>query len=350
SFCSVTYEGIGTFGNFDFYHPIYRPFTFFFKPDPPEEIVPTFTLYTRSNPHAPETLIWNDTASLLNSKYFNSSLKTKVLIHGFLENSAFNPVRWLHKTKTKLLNSGDYNVILVDWDKGSKIIYDKAVLNARVIGPMIAIQIQRLCDVYANTTLADFHLISFSLGCHVAGYAGKFLEGKLGWITGLDPSRPLFEGLQPEAYLYYTDASFVEVLHTDSRLLIGLGFSEPTGKDRHIYKQWKRPARVLDREVQQLQTAGHLFWTSYIISLSIEYYLETLSLSSDPPQAFECASFEEFEEGKCTDCGAAGERCVFLGLRSIEYQNRDLTTQVGPIGRFFIKTNEQAPYFGNNTN
>lgn len=230
SFCSVTYEGIGTFGNFDFYHPIYRPFTFFFKPDPPEEIVPTFTLYTRSNPHAPETLIWNDTASLLNSKYFNSSLKTKVLIHGFLENSAFNPVRWLHKTKTKLLNSGDYNVILVDWDKGSKIIYDKAVLNARVIGPMIAIQIQRLCDVYANTTLADFHLISFSLGCHVAGYAGKFLEGKLGWITGLDPSRPLFEGLQPEAYLYYTDASFVEVLHTDSRLLIGLGFSEPTGK------------------------------------------------------------------------------------------------------------------------
>ena len=90
---------------------------------------------------------------------------------------------------------------------------------------MTGIFIQNLINEF-NVSPSSFHLIGHSLGAHVVGYAGKWLEGKLAHITGLDPAGPYFEGLtNPAARLWHTDAQFVESIHTDAHHLIPtLGF------------------------------------------------------------------------------------------------------------------------------
>lgn len=49
--------------------------------------------------------------------------------------------------------------------------------------------------------------------------------------AGLDPAGPLFESYSPSVRLDYTDARFVDVIHTnaDSLLMGGLGAFEPMG-------------------------------------------------------------------------------------------------------------------------
>lgn len=68
------------------------------------------------------------------------------------------------------------------------------------------------------------HLIGFSLGAHVSGFAGAELPG-LSRITGLDPAGPLFESQHPKARLDSTDANFIDVIHSNGENLIlgGLG-------------------------------------------------------------------------------------------------------------------------------
>lgn len=108
------------------------------------------------------------------------------------------------------------------------------------------------------------HLIGYSLGAHVAGYAGTFVQGTIGRITGkfsencqkntekkvlldlpnlpfdfylgLDPAGPMFEGVEEQRRLSPDDADFVDVLHTYTREALGvsIGIQQPIG-DIDIY-------------------------------------------------------------------------------------------------------------------
>ena len=131
--------------------------------------------------------------------------------------------------KDAFLTASDVNVIIVDWSKGNKFPYGQAAANTRVVGAMIAIQITAIATL-KNASLSSFHIIGQSLGAHTAGFAGKFLGNQtLGQITGMDPAGPNFEGTPPEARLWYTDAQFVDAIHTDIRPVIGLGMEEACG-------------------------------------------------------------------------------------------------------------------------
>lgn len=102
--------------------------------------------------------------------------------------------------------------------------------NARVVGIMLGIFVTNLCNAF-KVSENTFHILGHSLGAHIAGYAGKYLDGKLGHITGFDPAGPYFEGIKElEARLWHTDAEFVESIHTDSKAALpnlGFGMSEP---------------------------------------------------------------------------------------------------------------------------
>ena len=63
--------------------------------------------------------------------------------------------------------------------------------------------------------MSDMHLIGHSLGAHVAGYAGENVHG-LGRITGLDPAGLNYENQSARFRLDYTDAQFVDVIHTNT--------------------------------------------------------------------------------------------------------------------------------------
>ena len=72
----------------------------------------------------------------------------------------------------------------------------------------------------------DFHLIGFSLGAHVAGFAGKELNAsghKLGRISGLDPANPSFNSDSSLVRLDKSDAKFVDVIHTDIKTILHIG-------------------------------------------------------------------------------------------------------------------------------
>lgn len=79
----------------------------------------------------------------------------------------------------------------------------------------------------AETPFSSIHLIGHSLGAHIAGHIGKNLNGKIGHITGLDPAGPSYEGIESNNRLWYTDAQFVESIHTDYSPVLSFGMKEP---------------------------------------------------------------------------------------------------------------------------
>ncbi|XP_009995044.1 PREDICTED: endothelial lipase [Chaetura pelagica] len=127
----------------------------------------------------------------------------------------------------------DANVVVVDWLPLAHQLYTDAVNNTRVVGKSIG----RLLDWLQvrqgnpNFKLENVHLIGYSLGAHVAGFAGNHVRGTIGRITGLDPAGPMFEGVDPSRRLSPDDASFVDVLHTYTRETLGvsIGIQMPVG-------------------------------------------------------------------------------------------------------------------------
>lgn len=87
-----------------------------------------------------------------------------------------------------------------------------------------------------NNNWGQLYLVGHSLGAHICGFTAKELKKKQNkWkilrITGLDPAQPCFRNVDSSMKLHKSDASFVDIIHTNGRLLskIGLGLPEPIG-------------------------------------------------------------------------------------------------------------------------
>lgn len=76
----------------------------------------------------------------------------------------------------------DCNVICVDWERGATLPnYVRAAANTRLVGKQLSMLVQGLEKL--GLSPQNVHMIGFSLGAHVAGFAGAELKN-LSRISG----------------------------------------------------------------------------------------------------------------------------------------------------------------------
>ncbi|XP_030048795.1 endothelial lipase isoform X2 [Microcaecilia unicolor] len=114
---------------------------------------------------------------------FNATAKTFFVIHGWTMSGMFES--WTQKLVQALQErEQDANVVVVDWLFLAHRLYPDAVNNTKAVGKEIAKLLDWLQE-RLHLSLANIHLIGYSLGAHVAGYAGSFVNGTIGRITDI---------------------------------------------------------------------------------------------------------------------------------------------------------------------
>ncbi|XP_057669345.1 pancreatic lipase-related protein 3-like [Diorhabda carinulata] len=146
---------------------------------------------------------------------FDYFLPLKIVVHGYggmKVDTAITNVTVAYQTI-------GYNIIIVDWEPLSALpCYITAYLNTWHVGQCLSNLAINLTPYGINPQLT--HIVGFSLGAHIAGFAGTNIKNSLGIsfmrITGLDPALPFFATFNNDWKLDPTDASFVDIIHTSA--------------------------------------------------------------------------------------------------------------------------------------
>ncbi|XP_054556187.1 lipase member I isoform X2 [Talpa occidentalis] len=258
-------------------------------------------MYTRNNFNCAEPLFEQDNS--LNTN-FNTSKKTIWLIHGYRPIGSIPS--WLQNFLRVLLDQDDINLIVVDWNRGATtFIYNRAVKNTRKVAVKLSESIHNLLKHGAS--LDNFHFIGVSLGAHISGFVGKIFQGQLGRITGLDPAGPKFSGKSSNDRLDYSDAKFVDVIHSDVN---GLGVKEPLGHiDFYPNGGKKQPGcpKSIFSGINFIkcdhQRAVYLFMAALKTGCNFI--------------SFPCTSYKDYKIGLCMDCDDFKKKsCPRLGYQA----------------------------------
>ncbi|XP_035294088.1 inactive pancreatic lipase-related protein 1, partial [Cricetulus griseus] len=180
----------------------------------PKLVNTRFLLYTNENPNNYQVITAD--ASSIRGSNFKTNRKTHFVIHGFTDKGEDN---WLSSICKNMFQVENANCICVDWKGGSRTGYTQATQNVQIVGAEIAYLVKALQSGFGYSP-SNVHLIGHSLGSHVAGEAGKRLNGAIGRITGLDPAEPYFQNTPEVVRLDPSDAQFVDAIHTDSAPMI----------------------------------------------------------------------------------------------------------------------------------
>ncbi|GAB0089134.1 uncharacterized protein DMENIID0001_036270 [Sergentomyia squamirostris] len=273
-------------------------------------------------------------------------LSARVIVHGF---GSSCPHVWIYEMRTALMAVEDCIVICVDWEKGASLPnYVKAAANTRLVGKQLA-QLLAALEKHRSLQMSRVHIIGFSLGAHVAGFAGADLPG-LNRITGLDPAGPLFESQHPKARLDSTDANFVDVIHSNGENLIlgGLGSWQPMG---HV-DFYPNGGRVQHGCSNLFVGAVTDFIWSPAASVegrslcnhrrAYKFFIDSVAPRCLFP-AFPCSSYDEFLRGKCFPCKqplnssgiSSDARCGNMGYYADRSTGR---------GQLYLVTREEEPF------
>ncbi|XP_051471241.1 phospholipase A1 member A isoform X1 [Apus apus] len=250
-----------------------------------------FLLFTHSSPSCGELILADDG---IKNCSFNSSLETKIIIHGF--RALGTKPSWIEGLVHAILHSSQVNVIAVDWIYGSTAAYPSAVENVTLLALSISQLISKLLALGVSGT--SIHIIGVSLGAHVAGLVGHFHGGQLGRITDF--------GIR------------IPVGHID--YFVNGGRDQP-GCPRFISAGYKY--LICDH-----MRAVHL----YVSALKHSCLMV----------AFPCASHQDFLNGRCLDCvDPFLYSCPRIGLQEQAGVNmRKLPKEV----KVYLMTSPSAPF------
>ncbi|XP_007899210.1 lipoprotein lipase [Callorhinchus milii] len=270
---------------------------------------------------------------------FNATSKSFLIIHGWSVSGMFES--WIHKLVTALYQREPAaNVLVVDWLNRAHQHYPIAAQNTVLVGEDIAKFLNWIKEL-VNVTLDNVHLIGYSLGAHVAGFAGSHVANKIGRITGLDPAGPVFEGVHAHSRLSPDDAAFVDVLHTFTRESLGMsiGIRQPIGHvDIYPNGGSFQPGCDLQKAVNNIATYGIYAFSEAVKcehERSIHLFIDSLLYMDQPCTAYRCSSHSAFEKGMCLNCRK--NRCNTLGynanpVRSVRHN------------RMYLKTRADMPF------
>ncbi|KAG1683085.1 Pancreatic triacylglycerol lipase [Nymphon striatum] len=324
----VCYQELGCFrdaGFFDYLDTL---------PESPAEIKTRFILHTPTSSEYGEIIDYKNASSLYYSRFMNLA-PIKVIIHGF---GGGGTKKWVVDMKKALLKSGNFNVIVVDWEQGSDLPnYVQAAANTKLIGKQLSLLIEMINSQRGKTN-EDYHIIGFSLGAHVAGFTGMYSKN-ISRITGLDPAAPLFEGYEDKDRLDVTDANFVDIIHSSGEKLLfgGLGAYEIMGDVDYYPNGGKSQAGCTNLLVGAISDIIYGDWKS-LCNHRRAYQMFTESIKPHCPfPSFACDNFENFLNGECFPCKTDGS-CGNMGFYADQSKGR---------GQLYLVTREDKPFCAN---
>ncbi|KAM4829838.1 hepatic triacylglycerol lipase [Thomomys bottae] len=273
---------------------------------------------------------------------FNSSWPLVMIVHGWSLDGMMENWMWQMAAMLKSELAQSVNVVLVDWIALAHNHYSIAVLNTRLVGQEIAAFLRWLEEA-VEFSRSRVHLIGYSLGAHVSGFAGSYIGGKqkIGRITGLDAAGPLFEKSSPQDRLSPDDANFVDAIHTFTQEYMGLrvGIQQPIGHydfypnggtfqpGCHILEAYKHIALHGLNAIFQTLKCSH--------ERSVHLFINSLRPKDQQSIGYECTDMDRFQQGLCLSCKKG--RCNRLGYHIRQDQPRKNK-------KLFLITRAQSPF------
>ncbi|CAH1179096.1 unnamed protein product [Phaedon cochleariae] len=272
-----------------------------------------FVLFTRNS--SPYNIRIGNIDDLRNSG-FNISHSVKILIHGY-QSSIKEAIFVI--TKDAYLETGDYNVIGMDWSVLCQSEYFSALRGVKIAGYYLGVFLSWL--VQMGVPLANVHLVGHSMGAHVAGIGGASIKyGRVARITGLDPAKPGYRHSRYENRLDPGDAVIVDVIHTHAKIL---SLSEPVGHIDFYPNGGRTQPGCPDMEDIWQIVESLICSHGRAISLFAESIKNKRAFKS-----YKCETIEDAIYGICSE-----ETDVYMG-QSETYRK----------GIFYVQTKDKSPY------
>ncbi|XP_034757328.2 hepatic triacylglycerol lipase isoform X2 [Acipenser ruthenus] len=248
-------------------------------------------------------------------------------------------VHYVPKSNFRLYTSGDAmddTCTILPFDSGT---LDRCSFNSTA--PLIII-VHGWSESHQFST-ENVHLIGYSLGAHVSGFAGSYVSGSknIGRITGLDPAGPLFEGMSYTDRLSPDDANFVDAIHTFTQQHMGLsvGIKQPVAHyDFYPNGGTFQPGchiKNLYDHLSQYGLSGFQQNVKCAHERSVHLFIDSLLNDDKQSVAYWCNDNNSFDKGICLDCRK--NRCNTLG-----YNIKKVRT--GTSKRLYLKTRSHMPY------
>ncbi|XP_055386277.1 hepatic triacylglycerol lipase-like [Condylostylus longicornis] len=187
-----------------------------------------FYLYTRNNLYEGQELKLFERKTIVQSN-FNIRWPIRIFIHGWRAGPRSCACGII---KDAYLNTGNYNIIIMDWSDFACKQLESASNNVKFAGEKLA-EFTTFLKKSFRIPYERIYLIGHSLGAHVAGHAGLLISPrKYNTIFALDPAAPFFSGKNPSDRLDPTDANYVESITTAIHMA---GYSKPNIGHSSIY-------------------------------------------------------------------------------------------------------------------